>query len=147
MGGNMISRATPIKVMLVDDNPADIELTKDTLEESKLRLAIKVAADGRQALDHLEASLLDGAGLPDLILLDLNMPRLDGRGFLAEMRARDDLKALIVVVLTSSDAEQDIVKSYKLGANCYVNKPVGLDEFQKIMRSVEHFWFTTVRFP
>ena len=139
--------ATPINIMLVDDNEADIELTKDTLEESKIRISIATATDGQNALDQLEARLSRKEELPDLILLDLNMPRLDGRGFLAQLRENEDLKAIPVVVLTSSDAEQDIVKSYKLGANCYVNKPVGLDEFQKIVRTVEHFWLTIVKLP
>lgn len=139
--------ATPIKIMLVDDNEADIELTKSTLEEGKVRMEIITASDGQNALDELERALAHGEGLPDLILLDLNMPRLDGRGFLGKLRQREELKAIPVVVLTSSDAEQDIVKSYKLGANCYVNKPVGLDEFQKIVRTVEHFWLTVVKLP
>ncbi|HET8934991.1 MAG TPA: response regulator [Polyangiales bacterium] len=139
--------ATPIKIMLVDDNEADIELTKSTLEEGKVRMHIFTAMDGQDALDQLEATLKKGEELPDLILLDLNMPRLDGRGFLSKLRQTEQLKAIPVVVLTSSDAEQDIVKSYKLGANCYVNKPVGLDEFQKIVRTVEHFWLTVVKLP
>lgn len=139
--------ATPIQIMLVDDNEADIELTKATLEEGKVRMQIATASDGQDALDQLEGMLARSEGLPDLILLDLNMPRLDGRGFLAKLRQHDQLKAIPVVVLTSSDAEQDIVKSYKLGANCYVNKPVGLDEFQKIVRTVEHFWLTVVKLP
>jgi chemotaxis family two-component system response regulator Rcp1 len=139
--------ATPIKIMLVDDNEADIELTKDTLEDSKVRITIVTATDGQNALDKLESNLSLGEELPDLILLDLNMPRLDGRGFLAKLRESDGLRAIPVVVLTSSDAEQDIVKSYKLGANCYVNKPVGLDEFQKIVRTVQHFWLTIVKLP
>ena len=138
---------TPIKIMLVDDNDADIELTKSTLEEGKVRMNIVTASDGQQALEQLEQALTRGDELPDLILLDLNMPRLDGRGLLRTMRQREELKAIPVVVLTSSDAEQDIVKSYKLGANCYVNKPVGLDEFQKIVRTVEHFWLTVVKLP
>jgi two-component system, chemotaxis family, response regulator Rcp1 len=137
----------PIRIMLVDDNEADIELTKSTLEEGKVRMDIVTASDGQHALDQLEETLKRGQMLPDLILLDLNMPRLDGRGFLSQMRQREELKAIPVVVLTSSDAEQDIVKSYKLGANCYVNKPVGLDEFQKIVRTVEHFWLTVVKLP
>lgn len=139
--------ATPIKIMLVDDNEADIELTKATLEEGKVRMNVVTAIDGQDALDQLEATVKKGEELPDLILLDLNMPRLDGRGFLGKLRQTDPLKAIPVVVLTSSDAEQDIVKSYKLGANCYVNKPVGLDEFQKIVRTVEHFWLTVVKLP
>ena len=139
--------ATAISVMLVDDNPADIELTKDTLEEGKLRLSIVTAADGQYALERLDANLERGEPLPDLILLDLNMPRLDGREFLTQLRKREEFKALPVVVLTSSDAEQDIVRSYALGANCYVNKPVGLEQFQEIVHSVERFWLTIVKLP
>jgi len=139
--------ATAISVMLVDDNPADIELTKDTLEEGKLRLSIVTAADGQYALERLDANLERGEPLPDLILLDLNMPRLDGREFLTQLRQREEFKALPVVVLTSSDAEQDIVRSYALGANCYVNKPVGLEQFQEIVHSVERFWLTIVKLP
>jgi two-component system, chemotaxis family, response regulator Rcp1 len=139
--------ATFLKIMHVDDNLADIELTKETLEEAKLQCSIVPAHDGQHALEQLEEYLRRGEPLPDLILLDLNMPRLDGRGFLAELRARRELKAIVVVILTSSDAELDIVRSYELGANCYVSKPVGLVEFQKIVHSIEHFWLTVVKLP
>lgn len=139
--------SAPIQVLLIDDNEADIELTKDTLEESKLYLSVRSALDGAEALSLLEEVVKRGERMPDLILLDLNMPRMDGRTFLTELRRREELKAIPVVVLTSSDAEQDIVKSYQLGANCYVNKPVGLDEFQQIVRTVENFWLTIVKLP
>lgn len=142
----MIANAT-ITIMLVDDNQADVELTKETLADCKLRLSIITADDGQQALDLLEAKLARQERLPELILLDLNMPRLDGPGLLKALRAREELKAIPVVVLTSSDAEQDIVRSYKLGANCYVNKPVGLEEFQKIVSAIEGFWLTVVKLP
>lgn len=142
----MIANAI-ITIMLVDDNQADVELTKETLADCKLRLSIITADDGQQALDLLEAKLARQERLPELILLDLNMPRLDGPGLLKALRAREELKAIPVVVLTSSDAEQDIVRSYKLGANCYVNKPVGLEEFQKIVSAIEGFWLTVVKLP
>jgi CheY-like chemotaxis protein len=143
----MTTMGSTIKVLIVDDNEADIDLTKETLATSKLHLHLSSASDGAAALEQLEYALQHNEDLPDLILLDLNMPRLDGRGFLVKLREREELKAIPVVVLTSSEADQDIVKSYKLGANCYVNKPVGLDEFQQILRSVEHFWLTVVKLP
>lgn len=137
----------PIKVMLVDDNPADIDLTREFLQLGKPRLAVVTAADGQHAVDELERTLRNREPLPDLILLDLNMPRLDGRGFLTKLRARDEFRALPVVILTSSDADQDIVRSYKLGANCYVKKPVGLEEFQKVVNTIECCWLTVVKLP
>lgn len=128
--------------MLVDDNPADIVLSRETLEETKLRITCVAAADGQHALEQLEACLDRREKLPDLILLDLNMPRLDGCELLAKLREHDAFRAIVVAILSSSDARQDIVRSYKLGANCFVNKPVGLAEFQKI---VECFWPTFVK--
>jgi two-component system, chemotaxis family, response regulator Rcp1 len=138
---------TSVHVLIVDDNEGDIELTRETLAESKLHISISSALDGVAAFEMLERAIVSNTALPDLILLDLNMPRLDGRGLLARMREKDELRAIPVVVLTSSDAEQDIVKSYRLGANCYVNKPVGLNEFQQIVRAVEGFWLTVVKLP
>lgn len=129
-----------IKVMLVDDNPADIELTRDYLDHGILRPSIVTSADGQQAIEHLEDSLRRSESLPDLIVTDLNMPRLDGRGFLALLRAREEFKGIPVVVLTSSDAEQDVVKSYELGARCHVTKPMRLEEFDKVVQAVESFF-------
>ena len=138
----------PIRVLLVEDNPGDAELTRDTLLAGKLHLTIDVAEDGEDALRRLgEMAARDPAGLPDLILLDLNLPGLSGREVLGDLRADEALRRIPVVVLTSSDAEQDIVRSYELGANCYVTKPVGLSAFQSIVRSVEDFWLTVVRLP
>ncbi|HET9931899.1 MAG TPA: response regulator [Polyangiaceae bacterium] len=138
----------PLRVLLVEDNPADAELTRDTLESGKVVIDIEVVVDGAQALAYLrrEPPYAD-APLPDLVLLDLNLPKLSGREVLAEMRKQPALRALPVVVLTSSDAEQDILRSYELGANCYVTKPVGLEAFQSIVRAVESFWFTVVKLP
>ena len=115
---------------------------------SKLRVEITVVCDGVKALEHLcPAPGKPEAERPDLILLDLNLPRLDGRQVLTEIKKHEALRKIPVVILTSSDAEQDIARSYDIGANCYVTKPVGLEAFQAIVRSVDHFWFTVVKLP
>jgi CheY-like chemotaxis protein len=138
----------PIRVLLVEDNPGDADLTKETLESGKLHLQVEVVNDGAKALDYLHRRApYEAADVPNLVLLDLNLPKVDGAGVLAAMRGSDALRRIPVVVLTSSDAERDIVQSYELGANCYVTKPVGLEAFQESIRSVEQFWFTVVRLP
>lgn len=138
----------PIHVLLVEDNPGDANLTIETLATSKIRIDISVVADGAEAMDFLlKRGAHAQARTPDLVLLDLNLPRMGGREVLAEMKRQPALRATPVVVLTSSDAEQDITKSYELGANCYVTKPVGLEAFQSIVRAVEGFWFTVVKLP
>ncbi len=138
----------PIHVLLVEDNPADADLTRETLEQSKLHLQIDTVSDGAEALAYLTRQGAHAeAPVPDLMLLDLNLPKLDGRQVLAEMRKDPALRAIPVVMLTSSGAEQDVAASYQLGANCYVTKPVGLAAFQAIVRSVESFWFTVVKLP
>jgi two-component system, chemotaxis family, response regulator Rcp1 len=138
----------PVHILLVEDNPADAELTCEAFETSKLLLKIDVVGDGVEALDYLlrQGAYAD-AEVPDIVLLDLNVPKIDGRQVLATMRATDSLRHIPVVVLTSSDAERDIVESYRTGANCYVTKPVDLQAFQAIVRSVEGFWFTVVKLP
>ena len=137
-----------IRVLLVEDNPGDADLTRETLESGKLFLQISVAIDGADAIDYLLRRGPHSAALqPDLVILDLNLPKVVGRQVLAEMKRHDHLKAIPVVVLTSSDAESDIHKSYHLGANCYVTKPVGLAAFQSIVRSIEGFGFTVVKLP
>lgn len=139
---------TPIRVLLVEDNPGDAHLTRDTLEQSKLLIQIAVTTDGEDALDYLLGrGNHTGVTLPDLIVLDLNLPRLGGREVLAEMKRHEQLRGIPVVVLTSSDAEKDVVMSYQLGASCYVTKPVGLEAFQAIVKSIESFWFTVVKLP
>jgi two-component system, chemotaxis family, response regulator Rcp1 len=139
---------TPIRVLLVEDNPGDAQLTRDTLEQSKLLIEIAVTTDGEDALDYLLGrGGHAGVALPDLIVLDLNLPRLGGREVLAEMKRHEQLRGIPVVVLTSSDVEKDVVMSYKLGASCYVTKPVGLEAFQAIVKSIESFWFTVVKLP
>lgn len=138
----------PISVLLVEDNPGDAELTRDTLESSKLLLNINVVNDGPTALDYLDRKPPhESAVMPDLIVLDLNLPKMDGRQVLSELRKRDSLRTTPVVILTSSDAERDVAESYAAGANCYVTKPVDLAAFQAIVRSIEGFWFTVVKLP
>ena len=137
-----------VDILMVEDDPGDVELTKEALEESKLSINLNVVEDGVQALRYLQKKdEYSEATSPDLILLDLNLPRKDGREVLAELREDPDLRSIPVVVLTTSEADEDIMKSYGLGANCYVTKPVGLDQFSRVIQSIESFWFTIVKLP
>ena len=138
------SNAVPIRILLVEDNPGDVDLTKIALRQSKIANELAVAKDGVQALEMLQQ---EGAKPTDLILLDLNLPRKDGREVLAVIKEDPALRRIPVVVLTSSKAEQDVHKSYDLHANCYITKPVGFEEFTNIVKSIEDFWFTVVRLP
>lgn len=134
--------------LLVEDNPGDVRLTREALKESKLRNHLSVVGDGEEALAFLRRQPpYENAPRPDVILLDLNLPKKSGREVLAEIKADPDLKRIPVVVITSSEAEQDIVASYDLHVNCYVTKPVDLDQFIKVVRSVSEFWLTIVRLP
>ena len=138
----------PISLLLVEDNPGDVELVRESLSKDRLHLEVSVAADGLEALDFLQhRPPFEGAPRPDLVLLDLNLPKQDGRQVLAEIKADPDLKRIPIVILTSSAAEIDVLRSYNLGANCYLTKPVDLDAFRNIIRSVEGFWFTVVKLP
>lgn len=133
----------PIKVLLIEDNPADVDLVRDSLESRKIHLDLHVATDGEAGM-----SALQEAGLrPDLILLDLNLPRMSGREVLQELKTDSRLRAIPVVVLTSSEAESDIAQTYELGASCYIAKPVDLQSFLTIVERLERFWFTVVKFP
>lgn len=137
-----------VHVLLVEDNPADAELTRETLEQSKMHVVMSVAGDGAAALDHLHRRGPHAtAARPDLILLDLNLPGIGGPEVLAEIKRTEALRSIPVVVLTSSDAEIDVAKTYQLGASCYVTKPVGLAAFQSIVRSIDEFWLTVVKLP
>lgn len=137
-----------IEILLVEDNPADVDLTQETLAYAKIRNRLHVVNDGHEALAYLRRQgRYSEAIRPDLILLDLNLPRKDGREVLAELKADPDLRSIPVVVLTSSDAEKDVVRSYDLGANCYVTKPVDLDQFANVVRTIEDFWFVVVKLP
>jgi len=138
----------PIQVLLVEDNPADADLMCEAIASGKLHLEIESVRDGVEALRYLRGEgLYEDAPRPDLILLDLNLPKMDGRQVLAAIKADADLRGIPVVVLTSSTAERDIVQSYNLGANCYVIKPADLQAFQTIVKDVENFWFTVVKLP
>jgi two-component system, chemotaxis family, response regulator Rcp1 len=138
----------PIEILLVEDNPGDVRLTIEALKEAKVRNHLSVAKDGVEALAFLrrEGSYTDVAR-PDLILLDLNLPRKDGREVLAEIKADASLRAIPVVILTTSRAEQDVLRSYELHANCYITKPVDLDQFITVVKSIESFWLTIVTLP
>ncbi len=137
-----------IKVLLVEDNPGDVRLTKEALKEGKMLNRVTVVGDGVEALSFLrrQGKYAD-AGQPDLILLDLNLPKKDGRQVLAEIKADPGLKRIPVVVLTTSSAEEDILKTYDLHANCYVTKPVDLEQFMRVVKSIEDFWITVVKLP
>ncbi len=138
----------PIEILLVEDNPGDVRLTKEALRDSKVTTRMHVVFDGVQALAFLHREGEYAAvPRPDLILLDLNLPRKSGREVLAEIKGDDDLRRIPVVILTTSQAEQDIIETYNLHANAYVNKPVDLNQFIKVVKSIEDFWFEIVRLP
>lgn len=138
----------PIDILMVEDNLGDARLTEEALKESKMFNRLHHAKDGVEAMEFLrkEGKYKDSP-TPDIILLDLNLPRKDGREVLAELKAMPRLKNIPVVVLTTSDAEQDIVMSYNLHANCYITKPVDLDKFIEIVRGIENFWLSIVKLP
>jgi len=137
-----------VEILLVEDNPGDIRLTQETLKESKFLNKMNVVVDGIEAMAYLRHEGKYGAAVrPDLILLDLNLPKKDGRQVLAEIKADEHLRRIPVVVLTTSSAQQDILKTYDLHANCYITKPVNLDQFSAVVRAIEAFWFTIVKLP
>lgn len=138
----------PIDVLLVEDDPGDVDLTKESLEEAKVRVSLNVVEDGESALEYLrQEGRYTDATRPDIILLDLNLPGKDGREVLAEIKSDSDLKQIPVVILTTSDAEMDIIKTYDLGASCYITKPVGLGQFTEVVKQINSFWFTIVKLP
>lgn len=143
-----IAIGRPAEVLLVEDSPGDVRLTREALKEGKVRNNLSVVSDGVEAMEFLrrEGKYKD-APRPDIVLLDLNMPRKDGREVLAEMKSDEQLKRIPVVVLTTSEAEQDILRTYDLHANCYLTKPVDLEQFISIVKSVEDFWLTIVQLP
>lgn len=137
-----------IEILLVEDNPGDARLTEEAFKESKVRSRLRHLADGDEALAYLRREgKYAGARRPQLILLDLNLPRLDGRQVLAEIKSDDRLKRIPVIVMTTSQAEEDVLRAYNLYANCYVPKPMDLDSFLRVIRSIEDFWLTTVKLP
>jgi len=138
----------PVELLLVEDNPGDVRLTQEALKEGSLPVHLSVARDGVEALDFLRHRAPFGdAPTPDLILLDLNLPRKNGREVLSEIKSDPLLKRIPVLVMTTSRADQDIQKAYSLNANCYITKPMDLDEFLRIVKSIEDFWLKTVTLP
>lgn len=138
----------PVEILLVEDNPGDIRLTQEALREGKIYHNLQVARDGEEALAMLRRQGEHAAlPLPDIIFLDLNLPKVDGRDVLARIKDDEELKMIPVVVLTSSEAETDILKVYNLHANCYVTKPVDLDQFMTVVKAIESFWLTIVKMP
>lgn len=137
-----------IEILLVEDSPGDIRLTQEALNDSKFDSNLHVVNDGERALHYLrKESGYEHAIRPDIILLDLNLPRKDGREVLAEVKEDRDLKRIPIVVLTTSDDEQDVLTSYDLHANCYITKPVDLENFDNIVKTIEDFWFQVVKLP
>jgi CheY-like chemotaxis protein len=138
----------PVEILLVEDNPGDARLTQEALKEGKIGNNLHHVADGVEALSFLRRQgAWAQAPVPDIVLLDLNLPRKDGREVLSEMKQDPRLRSIPVVVLTTSEAEQDIVRTYELHANCYITKPVDLEKFIEIIRAIEDFWLAVVRLP
>ncbi len=138
----------PIEILMVEDSPGDVRLTQQALKEGKVKNNLSVVGDGSSALDYLHCSgKYKNVTVPDLVLLDLNLPGKDGRTVLRAIKEDPKLRKIPVVILTSSDAEQDIVRSYESHANCYIKKPVNLEQFITVVKSVEDFWLTVVRLP
>jgi CheY-like chemotaxis protein len=139
---------TAIQVLLVEDNPGDVRLTREAFKDAKVYLQMHVVNDGVEALDFLKRrGDYEKSPRPDLILLDLNLPRKDGRDVLAEVKADPALKSIPVVILTTSASDVDIESSYLLHANCYISKPVDLEGFLTVVRSIDNFWFSVVKLP
>jgi chemotaxis family two-component system response regulator Rcp1 len=138
----------PIEVLLVEDSPGDVRLTQEAFREANRSVRLHVAADGMEAMEFLrKLGAHVNAPRPDLILLDLNLPKMDGREVLARIKEDETLKTIPTVILTTSDAEADIVRSYQLQANCYLTKPVQLDTFEALVKSINDFWLTKVKLP
>lgn len=145
---NSQTSGKPVEILLVEDNPGDVRLTQEVLKEGKVHNNLQVVGDGVEAMAFLRRkNSYSQAPRPDLILLDLNLPKKDGREVLQEIKADRHLNRIPVVVLTTSDADEDILRSYDLRANCYITKPVDLDQFIRVIRSIEAFWLTIVTLP
>jgi two-component system, chemotaxis family, response regulator Rcp1 len=138
----------PLQVLLIEDSPGDVRLTKEAFRESNIPIKLHVVIDGVEAMSFLQrdGTYVD-APRPDLILLDLNLPKMDGRQVLTRIKEDDRLRTIPTVILTTSEAEVDIVTSYQLKANCYLSKPVQLDAFENLVKSIGDFWFTQVKLP
>jgi two-component system, chemotaxis family, response regulator Rcp1 len=138
----------PLEILLVDDSPGDVRLTQEAFRDANRTIQLHVASDGVEAMAFLrhEGAHID-APRPDIVLLDLNLPKMDGREVLANIKGDDSLKTIPTLILTTSDAEADIMKSYQLHANCYLNKPVRFDAFESLVKSINDFWLTKVKLP
>ncbi|MDP3744024.1 MAG: response regulator [Methylotenera sp.] len=137
-----------VEFLLAEDNPGDVRLTQEALRDSKIRNNLNVVTDGMEAMAFLRRQgKYANAPTPDVVLLDLNLPKMDGREVLAEIKSDPLLKRIPVVIITSSEAEKDILRTYDLHANCYVSKPVDLDQFIKVIQAIENFWLTIVKLP
>jgi chemotaxis family two-component system response regulator Rcp1 len=140
--------AAPIEVLLIEDSPGDVRLTREALKDAKVHISLHVASDGVEAMAFLERQgKFADAPRPDLILLDLNLPKKDGREVLKDIKESASLGSIPVVILTTSASEADILRSYKLHANCYITKPVDLDGFLKVVQSIDSFWLSVVKLP
>jgi CheY-like chemotaxis protein len=137
-----------IAILVVEDNPADVRLIEEALREGKFKNRLNVVSDGVEALAYLRRQdRYREARRPDLVLLDLNLPKKDGREVLAEIKSDEELKSIPVVILTTSKAQEDILRTYHLNANCFITKPVGIDEFIKVVQEIEEFWLNIVKLP
>ncbi len=144
----MSIKIEPINILLIEDSEGDVRLVQEALKEGKLHNRLFVVRDGVEGMDFLlKRGKYQTAIRPDLILLDLNMPKKDGREVLAEIKQHEDLKRIPVVILTTSNSEADILKTYNLHANCYIVKPLNLDDFIRVVRSIESFWLSIVKLP
>ncbi|MCX6543697.1 MAG: response regulator [Acidobacteria bacterium] len=143
-----LSPGRPIEILLIEDNPGDVDLTREGLAGFKVLNTLHVAADGIEAMDFLRRTgQYADVPRPDLILLDLNLPRKNGREVLAEVKSDDELRRIPIVILTTSKEEEDILRSYNLHANCYITKPIDLTQFINVVHSIEDFWLTVVKLP
>ncbi len=144
----MIKSTKPVNILLIEDNPGDVRLTQEAFKEGNMNIKLDVVMDGVEAIKYLKKEMpYSQAITPDLILLDLNLPKKDGREVLLEIKTDSKLKRTPVVVLTTSNAQQDILKSYNLHVNCYINKPVDFDKFFDIIQKIEDFWLSTAILP
>lgn len=144
----MVDKETAMNVLLVEDNPGDVRLTREALKDAKMHLNLHVASDGMEAMEFLRREgRYHDSPRPDLVLLDLNLPRKDGRAVLEEIKTDDALKSIPVVVLTTSSSDVDIQRSYMLHANCYIAKPVDMEGFLTVVRSIDDFWLSVVKLP
>ena len=148
MSGQYPKVGRPVEILLVEDNPGDVRLTEEGLRSANLKAKLHVARDGVEAMEFLRRQCgFEHAPRPDLILLDLNLPRMSGQEVLAEIRNDPQLDVIPVAVLTTSGSVEDVISSYKLNANCYIKKPVNFDEFVRVVKMIEEFWFTVVELP